>query len=234
MRDGEDGQLGQGRPPASKPSAPRRVLVLQGGGALGSYQGGVYEALAAERLEPEWVTGISIGAINAALIAGNPPERRVERLRAFWELISSSSGVTPAAPKQGWARGVQRRERQLDRCFRSARVLQAAPRDDPPRKLLDRLPPELVEGEDFALLQDVARENAVKIVQLIYRTRPYEGRTKDYEFPRPTMLEHWASGLADAQNAVRQDRDQIDTPAEGVATFDPGRATSEKEREVHL
>jgi predicted acylesterase/phospholipase RssA len=109
------------------------VLVLQGGGALGSYQGGVYEALAAERLEPKWVTGISIGAINAALIAGNPPERRVERLRAFWELISSSSGVTPEAPKQGWARGVQRRERQLDRCFRSARVLQAAPRDDPPR-----------------------------------------------------------------------------------------------------
>jgi NTE family protein len=105
MRDGEDGQLGQGRP-ASKPSAPRRVLVLQGGGALGSYQGGVYEALAAERLEPEWVTRISIGAINAAQIAGNPPEWRVERLRAFWELISSSSGVTLATPKQGWARAV--------------------------------------------------------------------------------------------------------------------------------
>jgi NTE family protein len=102
------------------------------------------------------------------------------------------------------------------------------------RKLLDRLPPELAEGEDFTLLQDVARENAVKIVQLIYRTRPYEGRTKDYEFSRPTMLEHWASGLADAQDALREHRDQIDTPAEGVATFDPGRATSEKEREVHL
>jgi NTE family protein len=100
--------------------------------------------------------------------------------------------------------------------------------------LLDRLPPELVEGEDFALLQDLAGENAVKIVQLIYRTRPYEGRTKDCEFPRPTMLEHWASGLADAQNAVHQHRDQIDTPAEGVGTFDPGRATSEKEREVQL
>jgi NTE family protein len=105
MRDGEDGQLGKGRP-ASKPSAPRRVLVLQGGGALGSYQGGVYEALAAERLEPEWVTRISIGAINAAQIAGNPPEWRVERLRAFWELISSSSGVPLATPKQGWARAV--------------------------------------------------------------------------------------------------------------------------------
>jgi len=102
------------------------------------------------------------------------------------------------------------------------------------RKLLDRLPPELAEGEEFTLLQDVARENAIKIVQLIYRTRPDEGRTKDYEFSRPTMLEHWASGLADARNALREHRDQIDTPAEGVATFDPGRATSEKEREVHL
>ena len=95
-----DGQLGQGRPPASKPSVPRRVLVLQGGGALGSYQAGVYEALAAEGRQPEWVTGISIGAINAALIAGNPPERRVERLRAFWELISSSAGLTLRRPSR--------------------------------------------------------------------------------------------------------------------------------------
>jgi NTE family protein len=103
------------------------------------------------------------------------------------------------------------------------------------RKLLDRLPPQLADGEDLALLKDVARENAVKIVQLIYRTRPYyEGRTKDYEFSRPTMLEHWASGLAEAQNALRQHRVQIDTPAAGVATFDPGRATSKKEREVDL
>ncbi|PEQ11569.1 hypothetical protein B2G71_15680 [Novosphingobium sp. PC22D] len=65
------------------------VLVLQGGGALGAYQAGVYEALAAENLRPEWVAGISIGAINAAIIAGNPVGRRVERLRAFWDLVSS-------------------------------------------------------------------------------------------------------------------------------------------------
>ena len=394
MRDGEDGQLGQGRPPASKPSAPRRVLVLQGGGALGSYQGGVYEALAAERLEPEWVTGISIGAINAALIAGNPPERRVERLRAFWELISSSAGVTPATPKQGWARAMfnaasanwiaafgapgffrprlgmalvappgtpealslydtsplkntleamidfdlinskgatrlsvgavdivrgntvvfdnterkiqpehimasgalppgfppvtidgvaywdgglvsntplqfvldqasadplvivqvdlfnaagamptnlieaDERERDIHYSSRTRMNTDASMRLHKAkmalRKLLDRLPPELAEGEDFTLLQEVACENSIKIVQLIYRTRPYEGRTKDYEFSRPTMLEHWASGLADARDALRQHRAQFDTPAEGVATFDPGRTTSEKEREVHL
>lgn len=74
------------RPPSyTKPVA----LVLQGGGALGSYQAGVYEALAGSDYLPDWVAGISIGAINAALIAGNAPERRVERLRQFWE------GVTP-------------------------------------------------------------------------------------------------------------------------------------------
>lgn len=67
----------------------RRVLVLQGGGALGAYQAGVYEALSEAGVEPEWIAGISIGAINAAIIAGNPPERRVERLREFWELVSS-------------------------------------------------------------------------------------------------------------------------------------------------
>lgn len=82
---------------AATPSRQRQgtVLVLQGGGALGSYQAGAYEALAdpngsqpgaAECLS--WVAGISIGAINAALIAGNPPERRVERLREFWNQVS--------------------------------------------------------------------------------------------------------------------------------------------------
>jgi NTE family protein len=84
----------------SSPSkAPRRVaerppfeciaLLLQGGGALGSYQAGVYQALAEANLHPDWVAGISIGAINSALIAGNPPERRVERLREFWENVSA-------------------------------------------------------------------------------------------------------------------------------------------------
>ncbi len=72
------------------------ALVLQGGGALGSYQAGVYEALAGSDYLPDWVAGISIGAINAALIAGNPPERRVERLRQFWEGVTTP--VWPAAP----------------------------------------------------------------------------------------------------------------------------------------
>jgi len=70
-------------------SAEKRVLVLQGGGALGAYQAGAYEALMAAGQEPEWIAGISIGAINAAIIAGNAPEARVKKLREFWEKLSS-------------------------------------------------------------------------------------------------------------------------------------------------
>ncbi|MGE4409333.1 MAG: patatin-like phospholipase family protein, partial [Sphingobium sp.] len=64
------------------------VLVLQGGGALGSFQAGVYEQLAALDVDIDWVAGISIGAVNAAIIAGNPPEQRLEKLRAFWNKVS--------------------------------------------------------------------------------------------------------------------------------------------------
>jgi NTE family protein len=64
------------------------ALLLQGGGALGSYQAGVYEALAEADLQPDWVSGISIGAINGALIAGNAPDRRIEQLRKFWGQIT--------------------------------------------------------------------------------------------------------------------------------------------------
>jgi NTE family protein len=71
------------------------ALLLQGGGALGSYQGGVYQALAEADLHPDWVAGISIGAINSALIAGNPPGQRVEKLREFWETVSNSPLGTP-------------------------------------------------------------------------------------------------------------------------------------------
>ena len=71
------------------------ALVLQGGGALGSYQAGVYEALSGSPYLPDWVAGISIGAVNAALIAGNPPARRVERLKAFWERITEPPPLWP-------------------------------------------------------------------------------------------------------------------------------------------
>jgi len=71
------------------------ALVLQGGGALGSYQAGVYEAMAEGGKLPDWVAGISIGAINAAIIAGNAPQDRVEKLRHFWEFISSPTAILP-------------------------------------------------------------------------------------------------------------------------------------------
>ncbi len=67
----------------------RIALIFQGGGALGAYQGGVYEALHEANIEPDWVTGISIGSINAAIIAGNRREKRLERLRHFWDTITS-------------------------------------------------------------------------------------------------------------------------------------------------
>ena len=81
-----------------RPDFERIALLLQGGGALGSYQAGVYQALAEADLHPHWVAGISIGAINSALIAGNPPTKRVERLREFWETITQGPfGLTHIA-----------------------------------------------------------------------------------------------------------------------------------------
>jgi len=75
-----------------RPPRCRRVaLVLQGGGALGAYQAGVYQALHEADVQPDWISGVSIGAINAALIAGNAPERRMERLTAFWNSITARS-----------------------------------------------------------------------------------------------------------------------------------------------
>jgi len=338
---------------ASQSWAPRCVLVLQGGGALGSFQAGVYETLAAEHREPEWVTGISIGAINAALIAGNPPERRVERLRAFWELICSTPQAGPLTPEQGLPRSLfnvasanmiaafgatgffaprvggplaalpgtpealsfydtsplkktleelidfdlinskatrlsvgavdivrgntvvfdnterkigpehimasgalppgfpyvmidgvaywdgelvsntplqfvldqqtpdplvifqvdlfnaagampnnlieaDERERDIRFSSRTRMNTDAAARLHKAkmalRNLLDRLPPELKTDLNVELLEDIVRANAaIRIVQLICRARPYEGRSKDYEFSRPTMREHWAA-----------------------------------------
>jgi len=79
------------------PDYPRIALVLQGGGALGAYQAGVYEGLAREGIHPNWVAGISIGSLNCAIIAGNAPKDRVQRLHDFWNTICS-----PAVFGQSW------------------------------------------------------------------------------------------------------------------------------------
>ena len=360
----------------------KRVLVLQGGGALGSYQAGVYEALADEGESLDWVAGISIGAINAALIAGNPPERRVERLRTFWE--TATSGLVPAPPLPGdgprtlfnsmsaamitvfgapgffapkiapawmaspgspdalglydtvplrdslerlvdfdrinhpgstrltvgavdvergdsvifdsrhmklgpehvmasgalppglppveiegrlyWdgglvsntplqfvlddagdedmlvlqldlfdARGprprtlndLDAREKDIRYSSRTrmntAMTMEQHRAKTAMRDLLAALPPEFAEREDVCFLRQESRENSVCIVQLIYRKRPYEGGTSDYEFSRQSMLDHWSAGSADIEAARPQLRALLDRPREpGMLTLDPG------------
>ena len=101
-------------PEAAKPNGTpfeSVALLLQGGGALGSYQAGVYEALLDQGIHPTWIAGISIGAINAAIIAGNPQSSRIAALRGFWELVSQTGGggvgewfgkMLPGNDARGW------------------------------------------------------------------------------------------------------------------------------------
>src|SRR5262245_21587432 len=99
------------------------ALVLQGGGALGAFQAGVYQGLVEANLHPDWVAGISIGAINAALIAGNAPEARLEKLRAFWEQVTTQLLIRP----------VRRRPLLAARRYRSRLAQPIARRSDPVR-----------------------------------------------------------------------------------------------------
>ncbi|MBI2313703.1 MAG: patatin-like phospholipase family protein [Betaproteobacteria bacterium] len=87
---------------SARPQDRRLALVLQGGGALGAYQAGVYQALEEHDLAPDWVAGTSIGAINGALIAGNAPARRLPRLREFWEAVSRPGYWPPANVPGEW------------------------------------------------------------------------------------------------------------------------------------
>ncbi len=359
----------------------KRILVLQGGGALGAYQAGVYEGLHGVHAEPNWVAGISIGAINAALIVGNPVERRIERLRAFWETTSSellakplstegrsrslfneasaawiaSTGVpgffsprippamfnTPGSPEAlsfydtGPLRETLLRLVDFDlinsgkvrlsigavnikngnfRYFDNAEMVigpehimasGALPPGFPPieiegdyywdgglvsntpldyvldvsvgenllidqvdlfnasgpmpqnvmeamerekdirfasrtrrstdeamklhnaklaiRELVAKLPPEQLMDPEIATLTDFARENTITVVQLIYRSKHYESSSKDYEFSRATMLDHWAAGLTDIEKTLAHHDEILDAPLTGGGVFDIGR-----------
>jgi NTE family protein len=366
-----------------RPPFERIALLLQGGGALGAYQGGVYQALTEANLHPDWVAGISIGAINSALIAGNPPERRVERLRAFWETISTPPpGVidfgldprdetshrlvnqarafgtlvagapgffTPRLPPPYLhppgspgalsyydvtpLKATLERFADFDRInsgqmrfsvgavnVRSGNfvyfdntthrigpehvmasgslppgfpstvidgehywdgglvsntplqwVLDSRPRVDTlvfqidlwnargelPRdlmeaelrqkeiryssrtraatdqfkkqqllrraaaKLLSLIPPELQQSPEVELLTGEADEKVYNLVQLIYHARNYEGTSKDYEFSRRTMNEHWQSGYNDAVRTLRHPEVLLRPEnMDGVFTFD--------------
>jgi NTE family protein len=117
-------------PVRERPPFGRIALLLQGGGALGSYQAGVYQALSEANLHPDCVAGISIGAINAALIAGNPPERRVDVLRTFWETVTEPPpGVLPLfAPfLSAMADGGDSFHRAVNRTYAFSNLLGGAP-----------------------------------------------------------------------------------------------------------
>jgi NTE family protein len=381
----------RGADPARTAKAGRRTpfeqvaLLLQGGGALGSYQGGVYQALSEANLHPDWVAGISIGAFNSAIIAGNPPEARVERLREFWETVCTAPLGIPyfrffdlhddfihqavnqarawnvvwfGAPKffvprslpsvffPGHAhkasfydttpiRATLAKVVDFDLLNAAAMrfsvgavdvcsgnftyfdttthrigvehviasgslppalpatevdgryywdgglvsntplqwVLDSLPRRDtlafqvdlwPARgelpkdlidvevrhkeivyssrtraatdqyktiqklrsamaKLLAKLPPDLRDSEEAKVLEQRADDKVCNIAHLIYRSKIYEGFSKDFEFSRRTMEEHWAAGYRDAQLTL-SDPDVLELPdrLEGVRTFDRG------------
>jgi NTE family protein len=363
---------------------PRHVLVLQGGGALGSYQAGVYEALSRGGPEPEWVAGISIGAINAAIIAGNPPAQRLERLKTFWDLVTSGWSFGPPNSTDvwrgvlgdasiGWAmttgvpgffapralspllvsgggpealsfydssplKATLEQLVDFDRInsgqtrlsvgavnirtgnfayFDSAHqkigpehimasgalppglppveiegewywdgglvsntpleyvldqdapddlviyqvdlfnargpmpktIQEAAEREKDIRfssrtrlntdaqlrihrlktglaALLKALPAEQAEDPEIQILSELAKEPSVTVVQLIYRDRAYEGRFKDVEFSRQTMLDHWKSGLVDADRAIaHRNTDAPHLEPGGAVSVDPGLDT---------
>ena len=374
-----------GRVGAAASSHEECILVLQGGGALGAYQAGVYETLVAMGQTPHWVAGISIGAINAALIAGNEPGRRVERLREFWDEVSNFPfappplpeqlhrltgardavnetnatiamlfGVSgffsprvPAAPFQPpgtlgaisyydteplkktlerlvdfdllnsgkvrlsvgavsvttgnfkyfdtahrgdldarhimasgalppgfppieidgdfyWDGGIvsntplqyvldqpgrrarlvfqvdlfaargempqnlgEANEREKDIRFssrtrlntsfelRRQATLQAA------KRLVAKLPASLRDDPDAKALAALPAEAAVSVVHLIYRSKHYESQSKDYEFSRTSMLEHWSAGMSDTQSTLGDPRwTRRELPSHGVHVFD--------------
>ena len=362
------------------------ALVLQGGGALGAYQAGVYEALAEANINPDWVAGVSIGAVNSAIIAGNEPAERVGKLRTFWQEITAnplldwaaaadaltpkgslpralfnqlsatyalfagasgfftlrqpapwlyphgaleatsfyetkllkstlerlvdfdrinagqmrfsvgavnvrtgnfvyfdnekhtirpehvmaSGSLPPGFPavevegefywdgglvsntplqwviEQGprqdtlafqvdlWsARGelpgnvaeVVMRQKEIQYSSRTRANTDHFKQNQRARKtlasLLSKLPSDLFAGEEARMLSSIADNKVYNLVQLIYRSQHYEGDSKDYEFSRLSMEEHWRAGYHDAVRTLRHP-EALQRPRnqEGVSTFD--------------
>jgi NTE family protein len=112
------------------------ILTLQGGGALGAYQAGAFQALAEADEHPDWIAGVSIGAVNGAIIAGNAPEKRVERLRDFWDVVTEPSAAWPDFPNQTWQAAIRQ-------ASAAAAVLFGQPGFFRPRPPLDWLGPHM-------------------------------------------------------------------------------------------
>lgn len=158
-------------PPPPRRVQPRRRLpyaevafVLQGGGALGSYQAGVYQGLDEAGIEPTWITGVSIGALNAAIIAGNPPGKRVEKLRQFWETICRPAFPQPVAETlQHWVERMGAEARKAFNAFQAWKALVQGqrgfftPRLPPPWTALE-LPPGEASYYDTSQLRDTLLE----------------------------------------------------------------------------
>lgn len=135
------------------------ALVLQGGGALGAYQAGVYEGLHEAGIQPNWIAGISIGALNTAIIAGNAPEHRVERLREFWQTICRPALFEPSSQAlQSWIERIGGPARQMFNAFEAWRALTEGqqgffvPRLPPPWLAL-QAPPTQLSFYDTGLLK---------------------------------------------------------------------------------
>ena len=183
------------------------ALLLQGGGGLGAYQAGVYEALAEADLHGDWIAGISIGAINGALIAGNPPELRVDRLRAFWERVTHK-------PCCDWGERMFLAKSDAVRRWQNQVSAYST-------LLFENLPETLRNGSEAQLLQPLGDHKVYNIVHLIYRAKNYEGQSKDYDFSRASMEEHWRAGYHDAIRALRHP-EVLERPTDhdGGFTFD--------------
>jgi hypothetical protein len=214
------------------------ALILQGGGALGSYQAGVYKALSTSDYPPDWVAGISIGAVNAAIIAGNAPGRRVARLRQFWEGITAPSAWWPA-----WLNGALGAGWGDHRHAAAAALLFGQPGFFAPRPPSEWLfSAALTSLYDTAALKrtlealvDFDRINArelrlsagavsvttMDMVGLIDRLREVQGHARDCEFSRRTMDARWARGRADAETTLRASPWLAPMPPKlGARTFD--------------
>jgi NTE family protein len=144
--------------PLERPPFETIALVLQGGGALGAYQAGVMEGLATAGIEPDWVAGISIGAINAAIIAGNEPKVRIDRLRDFWTTVSRPAAFPDALSfMDAFVEPVDDWRRQIWNSWNALRALTEgqrgffAPRPTP--ALLGPQPPAAVSFYDTAPLK---------------------------------------------------------------------------------
>jgi NTE family protein len=175
----------------------RIALVLQGGGALGAYQAGVYQAMHEAGVEPDWVSGVSIGAINSAIIAGNPRNRRMRQLQAFWEMITDRK-IWPFTPDGD----IFRKARNATSCMMTTIAGQPgffAPRFPNPwmsftgastaTSYYDTSPlrETLLELVDFSLLNDQATRFSVGAVDVLTGNFNYFDNAKEQIEPEHIM-----------------------------------------------